>query len=187
MTNEEHLQDFYNFLLQNDKRLRKNLKKNITYNAEYFDDAYDEAIMRVANAILRGRRIDDFEQYFFIASKFAYIKYDLKAKNDLKAYIPIGEYDVEDEEYSEERDMKINKLIDFTQNVLERYFEGAEVDIFLIYYKLKCNKRGISYKKLADITSIPLQQITQIIKKLKLFIKSNTEINEYKKKILNDD
>lgn len=186
MSNEEHLQEFYDFIVKNDKRLRKNLKKNITYDPDIFDDAYNEAIMRVANAILKGRRIDDFEQYFFITSKFAYIKYDTKQKKDKKLNTPIDDFDSIDEQYSEERDHKISKLIDITQNILEKNFKPYETDLFMIYYKLKANGNQVSYKRLSEITDIPLKEITQIIKNLKLFVRNNEEIKEYKKKLLYD-
>lgn len=186
MTNEEHLKEFYDYVVANDKRLRKNLKKNITYNVELFDDAYENAIMKVANAIMKGKRINDFEQYFFIASKFEYILLDNKDRRKQKTDVPIGDYDVEDEEYSEERDMKINKLIDFMQDVLEKNFCPHETDIFLIYFKLKANGNGVSYKRLSEITDIPLKEITQIIKKLKLFVRGNEDINNFKKRLMND-
>ena len=186
MTNEEHLQEFYDFIVKNDKRLRKNLKKNVTYDPTIFDDAYNEAIMKVANAILKGRKIDDFEQYFFIASKFAYIKYDTKQKKDKKLNTPIDDFDSIDEQYSEERDHKISKLIDITQNILEKNFKPYETDLFMIYYKLKANGNQVSYKRLSEITDIPLKEITQIIKNLKLFVRNNEEIKEYKKKLLYD-
>lgn len=186
MSNEEHLQEFYDFIVKNDKRLRKNLKKNITYNAELFDDAYENSIMKVANAILKGKRINDFEQYFFITSKFEYILLDNKDKRKQKIDTPIDDFDSIDEQYSEERDNKINKLIDITQNILEKNFKPYETDLFMVYYKLKANGNQVSYKRLSEITDIPLKEITQIIKNLKLFVRNNEEIKEYKKKLLYD-
>ena len=84
MTNEEHGQEFLQFVADNEARLKKNLRKNITYNEDIFDDVFQDSIIKVYNAIEKGARIKDFEQYFFIASKFCYINQDNKSKNRLK-------------------------------------------------------------------------------------------------------
>ena len=40
MTNEEHGQEFLQFVAKNEARLKKNLQKNITYNPDIFDDVF---------------------------------------------------------------------------------------------------------------------------------------------------
>ena len=73
MTNEEHGREFLKYVGDNIERLKHNLRKNITYDEDIFDDVIQDSIIKVYNAIMNGTRIDDFEQYFFIASKFEYI------------------------------------------------------------------------------------------------------------------
>ena len=70
---------------------------------------------------------------------------------------------------------------------LNEVFEGNEVDIFLIYFRLKSEKKGISYKKLADIMDKDVKYITRTIVKIKKYIKESEEIQENKKKIMSED
>ena len=44
MTNEEHGQEFLQFVAKNEARLKKNLQKNITYNPDIFDDVFQDRI-----------------------------------------------------------------------------------------------------------------------------------------------
>lgn len=211
MSNEEHGREFLEYVAKNEKRLKKNLRKNITYNENIFDDAYQEAILKVHSAIMNGTRIDDFEQYFFIASKFCYINEQNKERkkqensdrdilwnishgyetnrndvsNDAKRIIE--SITVEDDEWriQEERNDRINELMKYLSRKLNEVFSPAETDIFLIYYRLKSEKAGVSYKKMAKITGRSFSEISQIIQKIKAYIKQDKEIIEYKRKLLN--
>ena len=49
---------------------------------------------------------------------------------------------------------------------------------------MKSEKAGISYQKMAKITERKFQEIASIIQKIKAYIRTDEEINEYKKKIL---
>lgn len=211
MTNEEHGREFLEYVAKNEAKLKKNLRKNITYNPELFDDVFQDTIIKVHNAIMKGQRIDDFEKYFFIASKFQYINEDNKDKKrkqnsdnefiwrlshgyesknggelTMDAQRLLNVLCVDDNEWKDKEDMndKINELFKFLSKRLNEVFTPAETDIFLIYYRLKSEKAGISYQKMAKITERKFQEIASIIQKIKLFVKNDEEINEYKKKIL---
>ena len=195
MTNEEHGQEFLKFVADNEARLKKNLRKNITYNEDIFDDVFQDSIIKVYNAIEKGARIKDFEQYFFIASKFCYINADNKMKNrqkndDREIFCDIDQ----DERFAEEdnawrikedRNNRINELMKYLSQRLNEVFNPRECDIFLIYYRLKSEKAGVSYKKLAKILETDVKEITNIIQKIKIFIKQDKEIREMKGKLLN--
>lgn len=192
MTNEEHGQEFLQFVADNEARLKKNLKKNITYNPDIFDDVFQDTIIKVYDRIMKGTIVKDFEQYFFIASKFQYINEDNKVKKRLK--VEDREIDTDDDRFAEEdngwkikeeRNERINELFRFLSKRLNEVFSPAEADIFLIYYRLKSEKAGISYKKMTKITGRSFSEISQIIQRCKRFIKEDEEIIEYKKKILN--
>lgn len=194
MTNEEHGQEFLQFVAKNEARLKKNLQKNITYNPDIFDDVFQDTIIKVYNAIEKGARIKDFEQYFFIASKFCYINVDNKVKSrqktdDRDAYVSIDE-DERFAEYDnawqikEERNERINELMKYLSQRLNEVFSPRECDIFLIYYRLKSEKAGVSYKKLSKIMDCDIKEITNIIQRIKSFIKQDKEIIEMKKKLL---
>ena len=192
MSNEEHGQEFLQFVAKNEARLKKNLKKNITYNPDIFDDVFQDTIIKVYDRIMKGVTIKDFEQYFFIASKFQYINEDNKVKKRLK--VEDREIDTDDDRFAEddnawkikeERNENINELFRFLSKRLNEAFTPAEADIFLIYYRLKSEKAGISYKKMTKITGRSFSEISQIIQRCKRFIKEDKEIIEYKRKILN--
>ena len=210
MSNEQHAREFLEYVAKNEKKLKKNLRKNITYDQFIFDDVFQDTILKVYNRIMKGEIIKDFEQYFFIASKFQYINEDNKNKkrnashdNELLWRISHGyennknnlsddgkrlidEMAVDDDEWkvNEEKNDNINDLFKFLAKRLNEVFTPAEADIFLIYYRLKSEKSGMSYKKMTKITGRSFSEISSIIQKIKKFIKEDEEINEYKKKIL---
>ena len=195
MTNEEHGQQFLEFVAKNEKRLKKNLMKNITYNEDIFDDVFQDSIIKVYNAIENGARIKDFEQYFFIASKFCYINSDNKNKQKIKQmdrdlYGDIDQderFGSEDNQWEkrEEKSNRINELFKQLSDILNREFSPREADIFLIYYRLKSEKAGVSYKKMAKILDTDVKEISQIIQKVKKYVKNNGEIIRLKKQLLN--
>ena len=195
MTNEEHGREFLEFVAKNEARLKKNLQKNITYNPDIFDDVFQESIIKVYSAIENGARIKDFEQYFFIASKFCYINTDNKVKarqksDDRDAYVSIDE-DERFAEYDnawqikEDRNERINELMKYLSQRLNEVFSPKEADIFLIYYRLKSEKAGVSYKKLAKILEIDVKEVTNIIQRVKTYVKNDKEIIETKRKLMN--
>lgn len=210
MTNEEHGREFLKYVAENEKQLRKNLRKNVTYNEEIFDDVFQTTIVKVYNHIIKGNRIDDFEKYFFIASKWEYIaehnkrrKKILNEDNTILWDISHGAEQTkgtlttdgqrlldstieEDNEYyiKEQRYENINKFFKLLGQRLNEVYRPDEVDIFLIYYRLKAEKQGISYKKMSKITDKSVSEISSIIQKIKNYIKNDGELNELKKKMI---
>lgn len=210
MSNEQHAREFLEYVAKNEKRLKKNLRKNITYNENFFDDVFQDTILKVYDSIMRGTVISDFEKYFFIASKFQYINVDNKYKKHMKQNDSeilyrishgmennknnmsddgkrlISETIENDNEWKEKEDKnnRINDLFKFISKRLNEVFTPAEADIYLIYYRLKSEKQGISYEKMARITGRSFSEISQIVQKIKAYIRKDEEINEYKKKIL---
>lgn len=195
--NEKHGREFLQFVADNMERLKKNLRKNITYDEDIFDDVFQNTIIKVYNAIEKGLVIKDFEQYFFIASKFEYINEDNRKKKRLKnddseIISDISSGVIQDIFYSdddewkkqEEKNDKINELFKFLSKRLNEVFTPVETDIFLIYYRLKSEKNGVSYKKLANITEKKVSEITEIIKKIKKFIRQDEEIINEKNRLL---
>ena len=209
MSNEKHAKEFLEYVAKNEKRLKKNLRKNITYNEDIFNDVYQDTILKVYDSIMNGTVIEDFEKYFFIASKFSYFNADNKNKKHIKnddneilwrishgyetnrndisddAKRLIDEVIIEDDEWKrrEERNDSINKLFKFISEKLNRVFSPAECDIYLIYFRLKSEKAGVSYEKMAKITGRSFSEISQIIQKVKKFVRQDQEIQDLKKKL----
>lgn len=176
--------EFYDYIKDNYQQTRYEVLKNVTYDEELFDDCYNDTVIKVSNVIGQGKQIDDIRYYFFISLKWNYINAQNKKRREQKRLT--SEFtDVADvAEYSEERYDRVMELWDYISERLETEFNPAEVDVYLIYYKLKCTGRSLSYKKLSNITNIPVKDITNIIQRIKKFIRNDAEINEKKKKLL---
>ena len=205
----QHKNDFMMYVWNNHAMLCKAIKKNITMDDELFDDVTADTLCRIGEYILRKQVfINDFKNMFFLSCKRQFIAEQNKKrerlknnnrdffdnifnglekrenKNDLDIYYGMLETDTLNEERKAER---THKLFKYLEEKLNKVFEGNEVDIFLIYFRLKSEKKGISYKKLADIMDKDVKYITRTIVKIKKYIKESEEIQENKKKIMSED
>ena len=185
---EKHCNDFYQYIIRNEKQLKQEVRKNITYEEELFDEAYSDTIVKVANAILVNHKvIDDFRYYFFISFKQNFIQLQNKRRkiDKLKTYgykecegLIIEDYD------NEERYDRIKILFKWLSDYLEEHFPPNEVDIYIVYYFLKVGKNRVSYKKMAEIYDVELKYITNVIQNIKRFVKNDEIINKKKEEIL---
>lgn len=185
---EKHCNDFYQYIIRNEKQLKQEVRKNITYEEELFDEAYSDTIVKVANAILVNHKIiEDFRYYFFISFKQNFIQLQNKKRkiDKMKTY---GYKDCEGlivEDYdNEERYERIRILFKWLSDYLEEHFPPNEVDIYIVYYFLKVGKNRVSYKKMADIYDVELKYITNVIQNIKRFVKNDEIINKKKEEIL---
>lgn len=185
---EKHCNDFYQYIIRNEKQLKQEVRKNITYEEELFDEAYSDTIVKVANAILVNHKIiEDFRYYFFISFKQNFIQLQNKKRkiDKLKTYgykdcegLIIEDFD------NEERYDRIRILFKWLSDYLEEHFPPNEVDIYIVYYFLKVGKNRVSYKKMADIYDVELKYITNVIQNIKRFVKNDEIINKKKEEIL---
>ena len=185
---EKHCNDFYQYIIRNEKQLKQEVRKNITYEEELFDEAYSDTIVKVANAILVNHKvIEDFRYYFFISFKQNFVQLQNKRRkiDKLKTYgykdcegLIIEDYD------NEERYDRIKILFKWLSDYLEEHFPPNEVDIYIVYYFLKVGKNRVSYKKMADIYDVELKYITNVIQNIKRFVKNDEIINKKKEEIL---
>lgn len=185
---EKHCNDFYQYIIRNEKQLKQEVRKNITYEEELFDEAYSDTIVKVANAILVNHKvIEDFRYYFFISFKQNFIQLQNKKRkiDKLKTYgykecegLIIEDYD------NEQRYDRIKILFKWLSDYLEEHFPPNEVDIYIVYYFLKVGKNRVSYKKMAEIYDVELKYITNVIQNIKRFVKNDEIINKKKEEIL---
>lgn len=182
------VEDLWKYLSENEKQIKYELKKNITYDQKLFDDVYNDTIIKVYDAVKRGKDIEDIRMYFFISFKFNYIQAQNKARRlrDKESQIDPVILDITDNEYTEAYAEKVNDFFNYIREELDKHFEPFEVDLFVIYHKLKCGANKISYRKLSQITSVSMGVIVNTIQKLRKFVKESEKINEMKKR-LNDD
>ena len=214
---EKHKNDFMLYVYNNLDKLNYALRKNITYDADIYDDVTADTLCRIGEYIVRNHVfIKDFKGMFFLSAKRQYIavqnkKRELEGKCDREYFSKLDEalgryYDyIEDggEEEVREPDMdrwldddsmnaeikaeRTHELFKYLEGKLNDVFEPNEVDIFLIYFRLKSERKGISYKKLADIMDKDVKYITRTIVKIKKYIKESDEIQENKRRIMKED
>ena len=208
---EKHKDEFFKYIIDNERELKKALKKNITFDPDIFDDVTASTIVRIAEYIMKnGIHINNFKYFFFICAKREYIAEQNKKrqatnnsnrdffdnifngqekkekKEDVDIYHAMINND-EDIMLQEEKANKVHELFQFLENKLNEVFPPDECDIFLIYFRLKSEKKGISYKKMALLTDKDLKYITNVIKKIKKYIKESPEIQNKKKEIMKND
>lgn len=202
----KHKDEFLQYIIDNEDMLRKALKKNITFDPDIFDDVTCNTIVRIAEYILgKGVRIKSFKDMFFLSAKREYIQVQNKKRkkqaNDIPNFTELfddgkknlihEEKDIkflkaltsDDDGKWKEKEEKANRINDFYQWLemkLNEVFPPGECDIFIFYYRLKSNKTGVSYKKLAKILDVPVKYITDVIVKIKKYIKQSEEIQNKK-------
>ena len=209
MDYNKHKDDFMLYVWNNRDELNKAIKKNITMDDELFEDVTADTLARIGDYIINKKQfIRDFKSMYFMAAKRQFIAEQNKKrdrlkcsnrdffdnifnglekrekKSDLDVYYDMLDDDVMDGERKAER---THRLFKYLEEKLNEVFEGNEVDIFLIYFRLKSEKKGISYKKLADIMDKDVKYITKTIVKIKKYIKESKEIQENKNRIMKDD
>ena len=170
-----------------------------------------DTLCRIGEYILRKQAyIKDFKGLFFISAKRQYIAVQNKKREmegrmnrtlfinmsedymkaekqeDVNSYLELAENDGEALAL-EKKAENTHKLFKYLEEELNKRFEGNEVDIFLIYFRLKSERKGISYKKLGDIMDKDVKYITRIIVKIKKYIKESKEIQETKKRIMKEE
>jgi DNA-directed RNA polymerase specialized sigma24 family protein len=208
---EKHKDDFFNYIIENEKELQKALRKNITYDPDIFDDVTAETIVRIAEYIMKnGIKINNFKYFFFICAKREYIAQQNKKRGitnnsnrdffdnifnglekrekqeDLDIYY--GMLNNDDDVLAEEiKADKVHRLFQYLERKLNEAFPPDEADIFLIYFRLKSEKKGISYKKMALLVDKDLKYITNTIKKIKKYIKESHDIQNKKQEIMKND
>lgn len=207
----KHKDDFFKYVIEHERELKYALRKNITYDEELFDDVTADTLCRIGEYILRKQAyIKDFKGLFFISAKRQYIavqnkKREMEGKmnrtlfinmsedymkaekqEDVNSYLELAENDGEALTL-EKKAENTHKLFKYLEEELNKRFEGNEVDIFLIYFRLKSERKGISYKKLANIMDKDVKYITRTIVKIKKYVKESREIQETKKRIMKEE
>lgn len=207
---EKHKDEFFKFIIDNEKELQKALKKNITFDPDIFDDSTADTVCRIGEYIMqKGIKIDNFKYFFFIAAKRDYIAKQNKKrmeqklhnrdffdnifnglekrekKEDIDIYRSL--IDSNETPANEDKIEKTHVLFNYLEEELNKQFPPDEADMFLIYFRLKSEKKGISYKKMAELLDKDLKYITNVIKKIKKYIKENKDIQNKKIEIMKED
>lgn len=172
---------FLEYVAKNEKQLKKNLKKNITFENSLFDDIFQDTIIKVYNTIVKNNKeIDDYEQYFFISSKWNFILKQNYEREMVKKRVNIDKFiehnDVVDEPYSE---IETSCLLNEIRDIIEDEFGFENTELYYQYMSLKSNG-GMSYTRFSEITGVPYSKISEIVCRIKGFVKNNDKINRIK-------
>lgn len=181
------LQAFYDYLTNNESQIKREIKKNITYDPEIFEDVYNDTVIKVADAITqRNKQIEDIRYYFFISCKQNYINAQNRLRKSRANFTGLSSslQEMIPDEVSKPDNEKARVLFEAVIKRLEEVFPLNEVDIYVIYYKLKSGGNRISYRTLADIMRVDIKYITRVIQSIKAFLRNDVEINDLKKKLL---
>lgn len=171
--------EFLQFVADNEKRLKQNLKKNVTYDPDIFDDVFQTTIIKIYNSIVKNDlRIDNFEKYFFIGSKFEYINTDNKRKNLRNLTVDETSAHTLIEEETEDRSEEISKIYKSTEQYLKETYGEQRTEIFLAYYWLRIQTGRTSYKAISQDYEISVKDVSAIIKEINADIKGkNIKLN----------
>lgn len=180
-------QRFLNWYAENRTFVNRAVRKNITYDSEIFDDVIGDTVVKVYNAIERGKKVKSFLNFFFICAKFNYINAQKKFRKAKKThdndYLKWG--DIEDEPNTkDERVAAINELYRYIAEYIDNVFPSNEVDLFIIYHKLKSHGLRMSYHKMSGITGHTVSYITETLKKIKQYVNTNEDILKKKRELL---
>lgn len=162
-------EEFLSFVAKNEKRLKRNLKKNITYDESIFDDVFQTTVVKIYDSIVKNdKMVDNFEQYFFISSKFEYILHDNrnKKKKNITDNIDDIRENLCDESFNENEAREIGDLLSQLKKYLIENYGETNTNIILDYFQMK--SEGIcSYKKIADEYNLPTKIVCSLIQKCK--------------------
>lgn len=184
----QHKKDFFDYLVKNEKEMKKALKKNVTYDEEVYEDAWGNAIIKVAEYIDKGNTVNDFKNFFFITAKWEYIRLQkLKRAKDKRDVTLSEAWHKYDDDNNEQYYQNINKIFDFVVEKVNEEFSSRQADIYAIYTRLKSTSQKVSYEKLAKIMGLTMREVSTTVKMIKDWVRDNPEINEYKRKLIYND
>lgn len=174
MTPEERGRDFLDFVAQNRERLRRNLIKNVTYEETIFDDVFNDTIIKVYDTIVdKGIEIDDFEKYFFRASKWNFINTDNKERKLRESRVSLqGCMGLENESESTVTGPDFTEL---HAHVMEVFGE-RKGEIFFDYLSYKVRGRT-SYRKYAALKRLNIGCVEDVVGRIKKHLRE--KYNKY--------
>ena len=182
-------QKFLEWYADNYEEVQKAIRKNITYEEELFEDVIGDTVIKVYESIEKGTEVENYKNFFFICAKFNYINAQnkLRTRRSQEDRDFIGWGDIEDEpNIKERRVVAIKELYQYIADYIEDYFPSNEVDLFIIYHKLKSEGNNMSYEKMSKITGQSISYITKTLKKIKEFVNANEDIIKKKNTLLDE-
>lgn len=171
---------FLNFVAANEERLKRNLRKNVTFDNSLFEDIFQDSILKTYRTLCNTKAdIDDFEQYFFIASKFNFINAQNKKRKQQKLTVEIdyNRHDFEDEEYDYDSDFAMERKLQEITADIYKHFGVSDGNLYFSYIMNKVS--GItSYGKIAELHNINPKLAKKTIQTIKTYIDNKYADNQ---------
>lgn len=120
------LECFFWWIQKRGAKMRRAIKKNVTYDPEIFEDVFSGTILKVAEKILAGKEVADFEQYFFLSAKNNYIQEQNRQRRQIEGRcMPAAAGDIPEERAPGVPNAE--KLIEAIRDILLQKFPPEDV------------------------------------------------------------
>lgn len=170
--------EFLIYVSENTDRLKRNLKKNITFQSDLFDDIFSESIIKCYDSIVKNDLIvDDFQNYFFISSKWNFINAQNKDRKYKACRVDIDDKrNYQEPAFNEDDEDEITPVTRLAElkDIVTDYFGQKRSDLFFTYYSDKIENK-IDIHKLIETTGYTEEIIRQEISRIKRFLIDRTE------------
>lgn len=133
MNREAHGKAFLEFVSRNTEKLKRALAKNVTYDRDLLEDIFGETVIKIYDSItVKGKRIHDFESFFYISSRNNYNDARRKAGRMKAAYAAAS---------SEGDEWSLPCMLEVKEDLAGR-FTTEESELFLDYMWAKLSEPG---------------------------------------------
>lgn len=153
---ERHAHDFLNYAAEHKKEIIILIYKNLTANPGVDGhEVFSEVCLKCYETIMRGKKIDDFKSYLFIACRFKFCEYTRKYRDKINSKAELDEIpdcidDFEDVvNVKTERENKSIDKLNCLRDCLSEEFGSEWAEIFLDYFGRKPEDYSFNYSKLA--------------------------------------
>lgn len=160
----------------------ENLKINLINKGKYDDDVMVKTYLKIWRFLEYGGIVDNYHCYFNTAYFTNEFLNKIKSSKENNKNIPIDNFEIVDNEDSEEQYVAKDELISEIGEWLNKNVEN-EIDreIFIIYINTRRDSKfKMTYKKLSTITGVPTATISEVISRIKKQLKEEFKIKRLK-------
>lgn len=171
----ERLNTFNKWFTENYNNIISNLKNKNNYNEEVLNNTY----LKVYKYIEYGGIINNYQYYWntaYFTNEFNYTCTTTKYNNKFET-TTTDNFEIIDDEADEQylkKDALIEEIADWLNNNVNNLIHR---ELFIIYINTKYDgKYKMTYKKLSEITGVPLSEIIKVIPLIKKELQEELKI-----------
>ncbi|PXV58794.1 DNA-directed RNA polymerase specialized sigma24 family protein [Dysgonomonas alginatilytica] len=160
----------------------ENLKINLINKGKYDHDVMVDTFLKIHRFLEYGGVIENYHYYFNTAYFTNEFLQTIKITKENNKNIPIDDFEIVDNEDSEEhyavKDELINEIGEWLNNNIDNEIDR---EIFIIYINTRRDSKfKMTYKKLSTITGVPIATISEVISRIKKQLKEEFKIKRLK-------